>query len=126
MVALADEREPLRRAILEVLQAERGGLFMTAPVTAEIDYLLGQRFAPPARRAFLQDLAARRYEAQKLSTRRILTSTSDSAERFDRCRAGRLPCHRPNDDRAGGGAAFKVTVTESHVTNHLASHANLT
>jgi len=66
LVAIADEREPRREEILELLLSERGGLFVPAPVTAEIDYLLGKRFGPPARRAFLEDLAARRYESPGL------------------------------------------------------------
>lgn len=66
LVALADEHEPRRTQILDLLRAERGGLFIPAPVTAEIDYLLGRRFGPPARRAFLEDLAARRYESPGL------------------------------------------------------------
>lgn len=66
LVALADEREPQRTKILEILRAERGGLYVPAPVTAEIDYLLGSRFGPAARRAFLVDLAARRYETAGL------------------------------------------------------------
>lgn len=66
LVALADEREPRRLEILELLRAEKGNLFIPAPVTAEIDYLLGQRFGPPARRAFLEDLRARRYESPGL------------------------------------------------------------
>ena len=69
LVALADEREPLRAVIHELLRAERGGLFIPAPVTTEIDYLLGQRFGRPARRAFLQDLTARRYESPGLDSR---------------------------------------------------------
>jgi uncharacterized protein len=69
LVAIADEKEPLRRAIIELLQAERGNLFIPAPVTAEIDYLLGQRFGSGARRAFLQDLAARRFESPGLDSR---------------------------------------------------------
>jgi uncharacterized protein len=63
LVALADEREPRRLEILELLHSERGSLFIPAPVTAEIDYLLDRRFGPPARRAFLEDLRARRYES---------------------------------------------------------------
>lgn len=66
LVALADEREPQREQILELLRAERGGLYIPAPVTAEIDYLLGSRFGSAARRAFLADLAARRYETAGL------------------------------------------------------------
>jgi hypothetical protein len=45
-----DEHEPKRLEILELLRAEQGGLFIPAPVTAEIDHLLGHRFGPPARR----------------------------------------------------------------------------
>jgi uncharacterized protein len=66
LVAVADEHDPLRQRILEVLRSERGGLFVPAPVTAEIDYLLGRRFGSAARRAFLDDLAARRYETPGL------------------------------------------------------------
>ena len=69
LVALADEREPRRLEILELLRDEVGHLFVPAPVTAEIDYLLGQRFGPPARRAFLEDLRARRYESPGLDAR---------------------------------------------------------
>jgi len=63
LVALADEREPRREEILAILRSERGSLFVPAPVTAEIDYLLGRRFGPGATRASLEDLAARRYES---------------------------------------------------------------
>jgi len=66
--ALADESEPTRLEIRQLLRAERGALFIPAPVTAEIDYLLGQRFGAPARRAFLEDLAARRYESPALDS----------------------------------------------------------
>jgi uncharacterized protein len=69
LVALADEREPQREQIVELLRSERGALFIPAPVTAEIDYLLGRRFGPPARRAFIEDLAARRYESPALDAR---------------------------------------------------------
>ncbi len=69
LVALADKDEPRRHEILELLRADRGELFIPAPVTAEIDYLLGQRFGARARRAFLQDLAARRYETPALDAR---------------------------------------------------------
>ena len=61
VVALADAQDPRREEILEVLQSEPGALIIPAPATAEIDYLLGQRFGPTARRAFLGDLAAGRF-----------------------------------------------------------------
>jgi predicted nucleic acid-binding protein len=66
LVALADPEDPQREALLETLQAEAGALIVPAPVTAEVDYLLGQRFGSAARRAFLSDLAARRYDAEAL------------------------------------------------------------
>jgi hypothetical protein len=44
VVALADEREPYLDAILALMRDESGGLFIPAPVCAEIDYLLGRRF----------------------------------------------------------------------------------
>jgi predicted nucleic acid-binding protein len=69
LVALADEHEPRRDEILAILRSEQGGLFVPGPVTAEVDYLLGQRFGPSARRAFLEDLGARRYESPGLEAR---------------------------------------------------------
>lgn len=61
IVALADLTDPLRDPILEILGSETGNLVIPAPTTAEIDYILGQRFGDPARRAFLADLAASRF-----------------------------------------------------------------
>lgn len=61
LIALADRDEPQRDAILSVLAAERGALVIPAPTTAEVDYLLGQRFGATARRAFLGDLASGRF-----------------------------------------------------------------
>lgn len=66
LVALADRGEPLRAAMLDLLAAEPGPLVIPAPTTAEIDYLLGQRFGPAARRAFLADLAAGRFAVSAL------------------------------------------------------------
>jgi predicted nucleic acid-binding protein len=66
LVALADRRDPLRHAVREVLEAERGALVIAAPVTAEADYLLGQRIGQPARLAFLEDLAAGRFTVECL------------------------------------------------------------
>jgi hypothetical protein len=61
LVALADPDEPRRERILEILTEEPEALVIPAPTTAEIDYLLGQRFGHAARRAFLRDLAAGRF-----------------------------------------------------------------
>ncbi|MGQ0774452.1 MAG: hypothetical protein ACT4NY_08560 [Pseudonocardiales bacterium] len=64
LVALADRRDPLRDAVRKVLEAEPGALVIAAPVTAEVDYLLGQRIGRSARLAFLEDLAAGRFVAR--------------------------------------------------------------
>jgi len=62
LVALADAKEPQLEALLRIRDEEKGRLVLPAPVAAEVDYLLGVRFGEAARRAFLSDLAARRYD----------------------------------------------------------------
>lgn len=62
LVALADAREPRLEALLTIRSEEEGPLILPAPVAAEVDYLLGVRFGEAARRAFLSDLAAQRYD----------------------------------------------------------------
>lgn len=62
LVALADAREPRLEALLRIREEEEGQLVIPAPVAAEVDYLLGVRFGQAARRAFLSDLAAWRYD----------------------------------------------------------------
>lgn len=66
LVALADRDEPRREAIRDALASETGPLVIPAPTTVEIDYLLGERFGSPARRAFLRDLAAGRFTVAAL------------------------------------------------------------
>jgi uncharacterized protein len=61
IVALADPDEPQRDLILAALRDEPAELVMPAPIAAEIDYLLGERFGHAARRAFLRDLAHGRF-----------------------------------------------------------------
>lgn len=67
IVALADEAEPRREQILSLLRSEPGDLVLPAPVSAEVDYILGARFGQEARRSFLEDLAARRYQVACLA-----------------------------------------------------------
>jgi predicted nucleic acid-binding protein len=76
LVALADAAEPRRDAILAAIQDEPESLVITAPTTAEIDYLLGQRLGDPARRAFLSDLAAGRFTVAALE-RQDYTTVAD-------------------------------------------------
>jgi predicted nucleic acid-binding protein len=73
IVALADPAEPHRDRILEALRDEPGALVMPAPVTAEIDYLLGQRFGRAARHAFLRDLADGRFAVVALEREDYIT-----------------------------------------------------
>ena len=55
--------QPLIKALL---QEEPGELVVPAPVTAEVDYLLGRRLGRVARLAFLDDLAAGRFTVECL------------------------------------------------------------
>lgn len=66
LVALADRRDPLQGAVRSVLTTEQGALVVPAPVTAEVDYLLGRRIGRSARLAFLDDLAAGRFTVEAL------------------------------------------------------------
>jgi predicted nucleic acid-binding protein len=61
LVALADRQDALGPQIETLLQQESGELVVPAPVTAEVDYLLGRRLGRRARLAFLDDLAAGRF-----------------------------------------------------------------
>lgn len=62
LVAVADRRNPQARSIEESLRTYPGPLVIPAPVTAEVDYLLGKQLGPSARRSFLSDLANGRFE----------------------------------------------------------------
>lgn len=64
LVALADRHDPMGPAVLE---REPGQLVIPAPVTAEIDYLLGKRLGRQPRLAFLRDLAAARFTVDSMS-----------------------------------------------------------
>lgn len=61
LVALADSADRLHERVTSVLAAESGALVIPAPVTAEVDYMLGVRHGAVARRRFLADLAAGRF-----------------------------------------------------------------
>lgn len=61
LIAVADRRDRLRPAIEAVLREEPGELVLPAPVTAEVDYLLGRRLGRGARLGFIEDLAAGRF-----------------------------------------------------------------
>ena len=61
LVALADTADRMREPVRAVLATEKGPLVIPAPVTAEIDYLLGVHHGGLARRRFIADLAAGRF-----------------------------------------------------------------
>ena len=91
VVALADPREPNRDKILEILADEPGALVIPAPVTAEIDYLLGQRFGHAARRAFLRDLAAGRFTVASLE-REDYATIVELESRYEDLQLGLADC----------------------------------
>ena len=61
LVAAADRRDPLRETVQSALRRERGELVIPAPVTAEVDSLMGARVGRLARLGFLADLASGRF-----------------------------------------------------------------
>jgi uncharacterized protein len=83
LVALADKDEPQRDRLLELLRHEPGELVLPAQVAAEVDYMVGVRFGQTARRAFLEDLAARRYEVACLAPGDYATAASLDARYAD-------------------------------------------
>jgi uncharacterized protein len=91
LAALADPAEPRRAAILDILRDEPGSLVIPAPVTAEVDYLLGQRHGDPARRAFLGDLAAGRFTVACLE-RADYATVADLETRYAGLRLGLADC----------------------------------
>jgi predicted nucleic acid-binding protein len=91
LVALADAGEPRRDAILDALRHEPGSLVVPAPTTAEVDYLLGQRFGAAARRAFLADLAAGRFTVACLE-RADYTTVADLEARYADLELGLADC----------------------------------
>lgn len=91
LVALADDADPRRAAILAAIRDEPGSLVIPAPTTAEIDYLLGQRLGDPARRAFLADLAAGRFTVASLE-RQDHATVADIDARYADLRLGLADC----------------------------------
>jgi predicted nucleic acid-binding protein len=91
LVALADPDEPRRDSILEILAGESGPLVIPAPTTAEIDYLLGQRFGRGARLAFLRDLRAGRFTVASLN-REDYATIVELETRYEDLRLGLADC----------------------------------
>ena len=61
LVAFADASDPYFTRIDQLLRAVDGPLVIPAPVTAEVDYLLGRRLGRGPQRNFIADIAAGRF-----------------------------------------------------------------
>ncbi len=61
IVAMGDRRDRERARVRQFLLSTPDDLVVPAPVSAEIDYLLGTRGGPDARERFLMDLASGAY-----------------------------------------------------------------
>lgn len=61
LVAFGDANDPHFPRIDQLLRTVDGPLIIPAPVTAEVDYLLGRRIGHGARRNFIADLATGRF-----------------------------------------------------------------
>jgi predicted nucleic acid-binding protein len=64
VIAMGDRRDPRQASSEHCLRDEAGALVIPAPVTAEIDHVLARRGGREARRAFLDDLAAGRFQVE--------------------------------------------------------------
>jgi len=68
LVALGDSNDRLSPTVEHLLKTIDGPLVIPALVTAEVDYLLGQRLGRGAQRRFLADLAAGRFTVAGLES----------------------------------------------------------
>jgi len=60
-MAAADRLDPLRTTVQDALLHDPGPLVLPAPVSAEVDYMVGKKLGRGARLAFVDDLAAGRF-----------------------------------------------------------------
>ncbi len=104
LVAFGDANDPSFTLIDHLLRTIDGPLIIPAPVTAEVDYLLGRRLGHGPRRAFLADLAAGRFTVACLE-REDYTTIRDLDSRYTDLQLGLADCalvilaHRHNTNR---------------------------
>lgn len=91
LIALADSADPMREPVRAALAGEEGVLVIPAPVTAEVDYLLGVRHGGVARRRFLADLAAGRFAVEALE-RSDYQTVLDLESRYEDLGLGLADC----------------------------------
>lgn len=68
IISFADTKDDNFLSVRTFLRANREPLVIPAPVTAEIDYMIGTRIGPRAQLAFLEDLAAERFRVECLTS----------------------------------------------------------
>ncbi len=68
LVAFADLSDPRYESVRRIILSERSALVIPAPVTAEADYLIASRVGDVARRSYLDDLAAGRFDVECLTS----------------------------------------------------------
>jgi predicted nucleic acid-binding protein len=83
LVALADRADRMFEPVRQALEADKGPLVIPAPISAEVDYLLGSRHGDLARRRFLADLAEGRFEVACLEREEYATVASLDASYAD-------------------------------------------
>jgi predicted nucleic acid-binding protein len=91
LVAFGDAKDPYFPRIDQILQTLDGPLVIPAPVTAEVDYLLGRRVGHKARRDFITDLAAGRFTVACLE-REDYTAIRDLDARYADLELGLADC----------------------------------
>jgi predicted nucleic acid-binding protein len=91
LVAFGDANDPYFPRVNQLLRTVDGPLIIPAPVTAEVDYLLGRRVGHKARRDFITDLAAGRFTVACLE-REDYTSIRDLDARYADLELGLADC----------------------------------
>lgn len=61
LIALMNAADPSRESVRKTLRDEQGQLIIPAPISAEVDYLVGRRLGRVARRAFYSELVGGRF-----------------------------------------------------------------
>ena len=91
LVALGDANDRYFPRIEQLLKAIDGPLVIPAPVTAEVDYLLGQRLGRGPQRSFIADLAAGRFTVACLE-REDYATVQDLDSRYADLELGLADC----------------------------------
>ncbi len=69
LLACADAADARCRIVQRLLTTDSGPLILPGPVPEEVDALLSAHVGPAARRGFFQDLVARRFHVERLTSR---------------------------------------------------------